>query len=186
VAALAMAHPLTMRTALTHDRAQRRAWRPVFEFQLPMRPERRLTSGDGPVGLIEQWSAPPPARSPAARSSSSVRFPDPEALEVYRQAMRVPFVAHSAMEYYRWALRSVPRRDGRRFAEAVKDRIDVPVLQLHGELDEFVLPATAVASHHRVRGPLTYTLLPGAGHFLPEEAPEPVTEALLSWLATLP
>jgi pimeloyl-ACP methyl ester carboxylesterase len=100
--------------------------------------------------------------------------------------MRVPFVAHSAMEYYRWALRSVPRRDGRRFTAAIQDRIAVPVLQLHGELDQFVLPATAIASHQRVGAALSYQQVPGAGHFLPEEAPEQVTEALLNWLRTLP
>jgi pimeloyl-ACP methyl ester carboxylesterase len=180
VAALSMAHPLTLRTALTRDRFQRRAWRPVLEFQVPMRPERRLTRGDGAVGLIEQWSAP---HSPG---SATDVFPDHESLEVYRRAMRVPFVAHSALEYYRWALRSVPRRDGRRFAAALQGPITVPLLQLHGELDEFVLPATAVASHGRVSGPLTYQLVEGAGHFLPEEAPDQVTRALLSWLQTLP
>jgi pimeloyl-ACP methyl ester carboxylesterase len=175
VAALSMAHPLTLRTALTRNAAQRRAWRPVLEFQLPVRPERQLTRGDRAVGLLAQWSAPRPPGS----------FPDPESLEVYRQAMRVPFVAHSSMEYYRWALRSLPRRDGRRFAAAVRGQITVPLLQLHGELDGFVLPSTAAASHQRVDGPLSYELIAGAGHFLPEEAPEPVTAALLGWLAGL-
>jgi pimeloyl-ACP methyl ester carboxylesterase len=176
IAALSMAHPLTLRTALTRSSTQRRAWRPVLEFQLPMRPERQLTRGDRAVGLLEQWAAPSP---PAC-------FPDAHTLEVYRRAMRVPFVAHSAMEYYRWALRSVPRRDGRRFAAAMQGKITVPLLQLHGGLDAFVLPATAVASHQRVEGPLSYRLIPGAGHFLPEEAPEQVTAALLGWLAALP
>ena len=180
VAALSMAHPLTLRSALTWDNAQRRAWRPVLEFQLPIRPERQLTRGDRVVGLIERWSA---AQISEGRP---VRFPDPEALEVYRRAMRVPFVAHSSMEYYRWAIRSVPRRDGRRFAAAIQDQIAVPVLQLHGELDEFVLPATAIASHQRAGAGLSYELIPGAGHFLPEEAPAQVTEALLTWLQGLP
>lgn len=176
IAVLSMAHPLTLRTALTRDGTQRRAWRPVLEFQLPMRPERQLTRGDRAVGLLEQWAAPRPPGS----------FPDPEALEAYRRAMRVPFVAHSAMEYYRWALRSLPRRDGRQFAAAVQAQITVPLLQLHGALDAFVLPATAVASHQRVDGPLSYELISGAGHFLPEEAPDRVTAALLTWLAALP
>ena len=183
VAALSMAHPLTLRTALTRNRAQRRAWRPVLEFQLPMRPERQLVRGDRAVGLIEQWSAP---RPPTSQPGSPEPFPDPETLEVYRRAMRVPFVAHSAMEYYRWALRSVPRRDGRRFAAAIQDQITVPVLQLHGELDGFVLPATAVGSHHRAGPALSYTLIPGVGHFLPEEAPDQVNAALLAWLGNLP
>ena len=107
-------------------------------------------------------------------------------LEVYRRAIRVPFVAHSSLEYHRWALRSLPRRDGRRFAAAVRRPITVPVLQLHGELDGFVLPGTALGSHHHAAGALSYELVPGAGHFLPEEAPERVSAVLLDWLATLP
>jgi pimeloyl-ACP methyl ester carboxylesterase len=173
VAALSMAHPLTMRAAVTRDRHQRRAWAPAFEFQLPMRPERRLTTQDRVVELLGAWTG------------SEAVFPDQEAVTVYRKAIRVPFVAHSAMEYYRWAFRSRLRRDGRRFASAVEEPIRKPVLQLHGARDPFVLPATAVASHPRVRGPLTYQLLADAGHFLPEEAPDDVNQALLSWLKTL-
>jgi pimeloyl-ACP methyl ester carboxylesterase len=176
IAALSMAHPLTLRHALLRTGAQRRAWAPVWEFQVPMRPERRLTQGDDVSRLLAAWSAAVPG---------VVGFPDPAALDVYRRAMRVPFVAHSAMEYYRWAFRSLPRRDGRRFAEQVRPDVTVPVLQLHGGQDPFVLPDTAVASHRRVAGPLTYELLPGAGHFLPEEAPHEVTAALTNWLHSL-
>jgi pimeloyl-ACP methyl ester carboxylesterase len=175
VAAISMAHPLVLRRAVTRGGAQRRAWRPVLEFQLPMRPERRLTHGDLGAELLRSWSAPGDPNG----------FPDDEALEVYRAGMRVPFVAHSSMEYYRWMIRSVPRRDGRRFTAAVKDPIDVPVLHLHGELDGFILPETAAASHQQVRGPLSYELIAGSGHYLPEEAPGPVTAALLTWLDAL-
>src|SRR4051794_34431508 len=75
VAALSMAHPLTMRTALARDRAQRRAWRPVLEFQVPVRPERRLTRDDLAAELIGRWSAPTAATDPAD-------------LDVYRRAIR--------------------------------------------------------------------------------------------------
>ena len=172
VASLSMAHPLTMRAHVLRDSAQRRAWAPAFEFQLPVRPERRLTTHDRVVELLDAWTG------------SADVFPDQESVAVYRRAIRVPFVAHSAMEYYRWAFRSLPRRDGRRFARAVGVPVSTPVLQLHGERDPFVLPATAVASHPRVRGPLTYQLIEGAGHFLPEEAPDDVNDALLNWLKT--
>jgi pimeloyl-ACP methyl ester carboxylesterase len=99
--------------------------------------------------------------------------------------MRVPFVAHTSMEYYRWAVRSVWRADGRRFAAAIREPLTVPVLQVHGGLDPWVLPETAAASGARVAGSLRFELLPAAGHFLPEEAPAQVTGILLDWLASV-
>ena len=53
----------------------------------------------------------------------------------HTRAMQVPFVAHTSMEYYRWAVRSLWRSDGRRFAAAIRDPVTVPVLQVHGGLD---------------------------------------------------
>src|SRR5437763_6634755 len=99
--------------------------------------------------------------------------------------MQVPFVAHTSMEYYRWAVRSVWRSDGRRFAAAVRDPVHVPVLQVHGGLDPWILPETAALSGARVEAPLRWEWLPEAGHFLPEEAPGRVSSILVDWLASL-
>jgi pimeloyl-ACP methyl ester carboxylesterase len=178
VAVLSMGHPLTMRSAVLRDGAQRRAWAPAFGFQAPFRPERALSTGDAVPRLIRDWSAPPV-------DHTEPWYAEDRALERYRRAMRVPFVAHSAMEYFRWAFRSPPRPDGRRFAAAVRRPVTVPLLHLHGELDPFVLSSTAAASNRWAGQRLTYEVLPGAGHFLPEEAPKRVTEALLGWLAAL-
>jgi pimeloyl-ACP methyl ester carboxylesterase len=90
------------------------------------------------------------------------------------------------MEYYRWAVRSVPRQDGRRFATAVQSPLELPVLHLQGALDPYVHPDAAIASHRWAGPHLRYELLDGAGHFLPEEAPDAVTAALLAWLGDLP
>jgi pimeloyl-ACP methyl ester carboxylesterase len=168
VGALAMAHPLTLRSALGR-KGQRRAVGRLLAFQSPVTPERFLGDKDGVARLLRAWSGP--------------GWPDGDSEERYTRAMRLPFVAHTSMEYYRWAARSVWRADGRRFAAAVRDPVRVPVLQVHGGLDPWVLPETAVASARRVEGPLRFELVPGAGHFLPEEAPHRVNQVLLEWLA---
>jgi pimeloyl-ACP methyl ester carboxylesterase len=174
VAAVSMAHPLQMRASAFRRRGRGAGFADVLAFQVPMRPERRLATGDGVERVLREWSAPGPG------------WPDQDALHRYRRAMRVPFVAHSSMEYYRWAVRSVPRRDGRRFAAAVREPLQVPVLHLQGGLDPYVTPDDAVASHRWAGPHLRYELVPDAGHFLPEEAPDAVTAPLLTWLADLP
>ena len=170
VAALAMAHPLTLRTSLA-ARRQRRAVGRLLAFQAPVTPERSLGDKHGVVDVLRAWAGP--------------GWPDADSEWRYTRAMQVPFVAHTSMEYYRWAVRSVWRADGRRFAAAIRDPLTVPVLQVHGGLDPWVLPETAAASGSRVAGPLRFELLPAAGHFLPEEAPGQVTAILLDWLASV-
>ncbi len=171
VGALSMGHPLVMRSALGLGRQRRAAGR-LLAFQTPLAPERSLVRGDGVGNLLRSWSGP--------------GWPDEETVAQYTRAMQVPFVAHTSMEYYRWAVRSLPRRDGRRFASAVKPPVTVPVLQLQGGLDPWVLPETAARSQRWIAGELRYELVPSAGHFLPEEAPGRVTDALLTWLPTAP
>jgi pimeloyl-ACP methyl ester carboxylesterase len=171
VAALSMAHPLQMRLAFAMN-GQRKALGPLLAFQTPVAPERWLEHGNGVERLLRGWSG------------SS--FPDELTLRHYQRAMQVPFVAHTSMEYFRWAVRSRWRRDGRRFAATVQEPIGVPVLQMHGADDPWVTPRTASQSARFVRGRLRYELVAGAGHFLPEEAPERVTATLLDWLAHLP
>ena len=162
VAAVAMAHPLTLRAALA-GRRQRRAAGRLLAFQAPMAPERFLGDKDG---VVTRAAGVVGARLAGRRDAS----------ERYARAMQVPFVAHTSMEYYRWAVRSVWRADGRRFAAARARRRQVPVLQIHGGLDPWVLPETAVRSQARVDGPAAVRdACRAAGHFPPEEAPDEVT-----------
>jgi pimeloyl-ACP methyl ester carboxylesterase len=100
--------------------------------------------------------------------------------------MALPFVAHSAAEYYRWVVRSQFRPDGWRFAARMRAPVALPVLQLHGADDRAVLPSTASGSEAYCTGTFEHHLVPRAGHFLPEEAPDAVNERLLAWLADLP
>ena len=171
VAAISMGHPLRVRTAHL-SWAQRRASRHVWSFQLPFRPERWLVR----PGTVEQL-----LRSWGGGGDSARDWPPQPVADHYADAMRIPFVAHSAMEYYRWVVRSQPRRDGRTFRAAVNRTIDVPVLQLHGDADPVILPASARGSQRWAEA-LRYVEVSG-GHFLPEQQPDVVTAQLLAWLA---
>jgi pimeloyl-ACP methyl ester carboxylesterase len=178
VAALSMAHPLTMKRAMRRSPHQARASRYIWGYQVPVVPERQLASG-GPaveVTLRKGSGTSWPGHDDAAR----------ELVRVYTEAMQVPFVAHSAMEYYRWVVRSAVRSDGRAFAERVDRPVSVPVLHLQGRHDPAVLAQTVRASRERVEGPYRYEELEDAGHFLPEERADVVTATLLDWLASLP
>jgi pimeloyl-ACP methyl ester carboxylesterase len=176
VAVVSAAHPLQLRTAfgtaLRHGPQARAAASTVLSFQLPMLPERALAGGSGVRDLLRSWGGP--------------GYPDAATLDRYERAMQVPFVAHTSLEYVRWALRSRYRRDGRRFAAAVRPPVELPVLALHGGLDPFIAAATAARSQQWAAGPWAFEVVPSAGHFLPEEAPDTVSQALLGWLKNLP
>jgi pimeloyl-ACP methyl ester carboxylesterase len=96
--------------------------------------------------------------------------------------MQVPFAAHSSMEILRWLVRSTPRVDGQRYLTALRTPIEVPVLEMHGEADRCLPPlVTPPGTAPRSR----LLTIPDAGHFLPEEAPDQVNDALLEWLRGL-
>ena len=170
IAALASPHPLQSRAeplrALRLGAARHLAF-----FQLPYLPERALTTSDLVVRLLQEWGAP--------------GWTTPEIEDMYRQAARVPFAAHSAMERARWLLRSIPRIDGQRYANALRAAPTVPVLQVHGGADGCQPAATAAASGRllaRLGAGYRFELIPDVGHFLHEEAPERVNSLLLAWL----
>ncbi|MGH8869525.1 MAG: alpha/beta fold hydrolase [Actinomycetes bacterium] len=171
LAVVSMPHPRRLRAALTSDPRQMRASAYALGFQAPMLPERALVRHDGAlVGrLLRAW---------AARG-----WPDAETEHRYRAAVRIPGVAHCALEYHRWAVRSIPRPDGIRFAAHMRAPIRVPVLHLHGALDGSLRPSSAQGSGRYVEAPYRSRLLDGVGHFPHEEAPGVFDTELLGWLA---
>lgn len=169
----AMPHPLRVRHAVAADpRRQGLASGYVFAFQVPWRPERKLVAGGGSyvAELLERWGGP--------------GYPDAESARRYRDAMRIPGVAHSSLEYHRWVFRSLFRPDGARFARVLRRGVAAPVLQLHGALDGCWLPSTALGSGRYARASYTWKQLDGAGHFPHEENPGEVAEHLLAFLRT--
>ena len=171
LASLSMPHPLVFRRASFTNARQLRANSYLAGLQRPFVPERQMTMHGGYVQrLLREWASP------------NGIWPSPEEASVYSAAMALPFVGHSAAEYYRWVVRSQVRPDGWRFAARMKSAVAVPVLHLHGEDDPTVLPGTAAGSEQYCQGPFERHLIPGAGHFLPEEAPDAVSARLVDWL----
>ncbi|GGP36245.1 alpha/beta fold hydrolase [Saccharothrix coeruleofusca] len=178
VTAISAPHPLALRRAVRKDpRGQGKALGHLFRFQLPVYPERKLTADDGAAveALLREWSGPKWTVAPEFD----------EVVRRNREAVLVPGVAHSALEYYRWAVRSLLRSDGRRFAEAVSQRLTAPVLQLHGALDPVMLARTALDSADW-RGPgSVYRCVQEVGHFPHQEAPQTTTGMITDFLAGL-
>jgi pimeloyl-ACP methyl ester carboxylesterase len=170
--AVSSPHPLRLRSSMSVPPfRQLRASSYALGFQLPILPERRLTAdGAARVGrLIDRWSRP--------------GWPDKETSRTYREAFRIPAVAHLALEYHRWLGRSQLRPDGHRFARVMRRSVEAPTLQVHGALDRCVLPRTAHGSGRHVAAPYRWRLIEGAGHYPHEETPEVFDAELLGWLA---
>jgi pimeloyl-ACP methyl ester carboxylesterase len=170
--AVSAAHPLRLGHAMLTDvRGQGWATRHALGFQFPIGPEKRLTRNDAAlVGeLLRDWSGP--------------GWPDSRSEELYRSAFQIPGVAHCALEYHRWAIRSMLRPDGVRYARRMRTPIRMPVLQLHGALDRYILPRSAQGSGRYVEAPYRWKLIEGAGHFPHEERSEAFDAELIGWLA---
>ena len=116
--------------------------------------------------------------------SGTPLWPTPDEAATYRAAMLIPATAHCAVEFHRWAVRSIPRRDGRRFDAAMHEPVTVPVLQVHGSADPTILPSTVDGSQDHVSAPYERHDLP-TGHFPHEEDPIAFAAILLPWLASL-
>jgi pimeloyl-ACP methyl ester carboxylesterase len=171
LAVVSAAHPLRMRSAMLADplgTGRRSGY--ALGFQVPIVPERQLLrNGAQRVGrMLADWSAP--------------GWPDEETAAAYRQAMRVPLVAHSALEYHRWFIRSALRPDGLRYARRMRACIQAPVLHLHGALDNCVLPETARGAGRHVEAAYRWRLIEGAGHFPHEERASQFDAELRNWL----
>lgn len=181
VSAVAAPHPLALRasvrrTIFRRDDNQAAALAQVFRAQLPIAPERGLVADDAALveRLLRRWGGP--------RWTVGPEFA--EVAERDRAAMRVPGVAHSSLEYFRWAMRSQLRGDGHRFADELDRTLTMPALQIHGALDRYLLPATALASREWLAPQTMHRSLPDVGHFPHHEAPDTVAELLLGFLSS--
>jgi pimeloyl-ACP methyl ester carboxylesterase len=181
VSAIGAAHPMALRREIRRTALRRgpgnqaRALSHVFRAQAPIAPERWLTRDNAATveALMRRWSGP--------QWTEKADFAD--AVTRHRSAMMVRGAAHSALEYYRWAGRAQLRGEGRRFAEAMRRKVTVPVLQLAGAVDPCVLPRTLDASKSWATRTIQTRTLDDVGHFPHQEAPAVTNRVLTEFLA---
>ena len=111
------------------------------------------------------------------------RLPGPGDRGALPAGAQIPGVAHCALESYRWAVRSIPRPDGVRYARRMASPVTVPTLQVHGALDAVRAAVQRPGSGRYVEAPYRWHLMPGVGHFPQEEDPAAFTTVLREWLA---
>ncbi|MDR1428609.1 MAG: alpha/beta hydrolase [Bifidobacteriaceae bacterium] len=140
-------------------------------LKTPLLGEQAIKQGDLIGHLLRTWSAP--------------GWPSVEELDLYRAMMRVPFAATKALEQMKWAMGLVAGASRRKFEAQFEAPPTLPVLNLQGAADRLIR-SSAVPVPKRGGPRYESYLLPGVGHFVPEEAPDTCTELLLGWLARTP
>jgi epoxide hydrolase 4 len=162
-------HPRALNTEMRASGEQRKRSRYIFQFQIPVLPERRLSRDRG--AQI--------ARS--LRGGSHVREAwTPEELDHYRNAFDEPRKLKGPLAYYRTGFRNAVRR--RRVG--LGGPVEVPTLVIWGMHDRFLSPTFADEEQLRRHARnVTVVRIAEAGHFVQNEAPGRVNEALLGWLS---
>jgi pimeloyl-ACP methyl ester carboxylesterase len=166
VAALSVPPPSVFARNLLRHPGQLLRSRYMGQFQLPGLSERFVRRDDH--AFIETlW-----------RRWSPGFTPPPERLDAVKAALGAPGALAAALDYYR-ALRD-PRAwvEGR---DTVFRRICAPTLVMTGADDACIAPEMFEDLAPAFLGPFDFALIPGAGHFLPLEAPEVVAARSLAF-----
>jgi len=170
VAALASPHPA--RLHLNFLQTLTPAAKRFFAFaQIPTIPERRLLHTNELATIFNTGAVVP--------------FDQFDVIEKYQEVLSIPFATHNSLEAIRWIARSAPRPDGHRYREALRKTLDIPALQMHGASDGLVRIAGAFDDAQALCRDFTAIEVPGVGHYLPEEAPDLVSAALVDWLGSV-
>jgi pimeloyl-ACP methyl ester carboxylesterase len=99
-----------------------------------------------------------------------------QAADAYIATLSDPGALEAAIHWYRQA-------GGLRAADTPP--IAAPTLYLWGDADATIGRAAAAGTGDFVTGPYRFEVVPGAGHFLTDQVPDVVTEALLRHLASV-
>lgn len=97
------------------------------------------------------------------------------AIDVYVDSLRDPAALHASFEYYRTLDESAEQ--ARRWRD--EGPLTIPVLAIGGQCSTGTTPEEVMRV---VATDVTGLVIPGAGHFLPEEAPDELSRAVLDFL----
>jgi pimeloyl-ACP methyl ester carboxylesterase len=117
--------------------------------------------------LYRVWSGTPDLWSEAELDALIGQFDEP----ARRRA--------TSLMYRTWLTRELGPMIARRY---ISGRLEIPARYLHGTADGCIDPAFARGAPRHAPN-MTVELLPGVGHFVPEEAPEIVIARALSLFA---
>jgi len=104
---------------------------------------------------------------------------DPAARERYVEAFRRSS-AEAMLNYYK---ANFPRDQPGQEMPRSLPQVKCPVLMIHGLKDRALLPAALNDTWSWVDNELTLVTIPGAGHFVQQDASERVTRIMVDWLA---
>jgi pimeloyl-ACP methyl ester carboxylesterase len=156
-------HPAAFFRELRTPRQLLRSWYILF-FQLPALPELFLRRGN--YAFLDRALLREPVHRDAF-SAAEVRL--------YKEALAQPGALTAAINYYRAAIRY--RRDARRTFR----RVTAPTLLLWGERDPYLGRALTKGLEAWVPD-LRVRCFPDASHWVQNDAPEQVNQALLAFL----
>ena len=159
-------HPAVYLEHLRRSPAQwARSWYILF-FQLPWLPEALLTAGGADaIGRAFSQTAVDPSAFP------------PEMLEHYRRNAAEPGAMTAMINYYRANTATLGR-----WGAASARRIETPTLMIWGEQDPF-LGVALTEGYQAYVADLTVRRFADVSHWVQQEAPERVNQAMSAWLA---
>lgn len=157
-------HPLCARRAGRHWWQLKKSWYILF-FQIPWLPE----------WLLQRAKASAIGRVFRDNAVNKERFADSD-LTIYRAAAMRPGALTAMINYYRAMLRMPD------YGEVGDGRVDIPTLVVWGEQD-FAIDIRCLDGLEQYVSNLTLRRFEEASHWVQQDIPQAVNEALKGWLA---
>lgn len=171
------AHPYVFQRTLIFDHAQRAASQYIRQFR-----ERDIESEVAAKGVDWFFSD----RFESKLSAGTISAEDKAA---YLAEWSQPGAIRSMINWYRASPMQVPEMDAPAemtpFLERPFPKLTMPVLVIWGMRDEALHPCQLDGLGDHIDD-LTVERIDGAGHFVPWEAPEVVSQAMINWLRAHP